>query len=275
MIAPKVAMFTPLVLAVALVACEPEHGELPFAVQAGARSTSTSPDWSAPENLGPIVNSSSEEFAPAISRDGLTLYFGSPRPLVGQLGFDIWASQRATTAAPWGPPQALGPNINVPFPLIEGQPFTSRDGHRLYFNSDRSGGFGGQDLYVSRRRGQRGDSAWENPVNLGSAINTAANEVAPFVFEDEASGTVTLYFASNRPGGQGATDIYASTQLPDGSFGAPLAVAELNTPSNDNSPTIRRDGLEIFITSNRPGTLGGDDVWVATRASTAEPGQRR
>src|SRR3989337_1832818 len=79
---------------------------------AGAAPTFS--DWSAPVNLGPIVNSAFVDAGPAISKDGLSVYFNSVRP--GGLGlFDIWVSQRATQDDPWGPPVNLGPTINTGF----------------------------------------------------------------------------------------------------------------------------------------------------------------
>ena len=227
-------------------------------------------DWSEGVNLGPIVNSASEDMGPAISRDGLSLYFSSARPATGMGIADLWVAHRPSVDAPWESPQALDA-LNVPGSVAENGPALSPDGHRIYFQSNRPGGFGAQDLYVSRRRDKRDDSGWEAPVNLGAAINTSASETGPEYFEDERSGTATLYFTSNRPGGPGGNDIYASTVLPDGTFAPPVLVAELSSPADDQGPTIRRDGLEMLLASNRPGTLGGMDIWVATRASTSDP----
>jgi len=81
----------------------------------------------------------------------------------------------------------------------------------------------------------------------------------------------TLYFTSlNRPGNVGDWDIYASTLQADGTFGPGELVPELCSIGRDTRTSISRNGLEIFITSNRPGGLGGLDVWVSTRGSTSE-----
>jgi WD40-like Beta Propeller Repeat len=109
------------------------------------------------------------------------------------------------------------------------------------------------------------------PVNLGDGVNTAANELQATLFEDDATGVVTVYFTSNRPGGFGGDDIYASILQPDETFGPAVMVGELSSPSNDSSPFIRRDGLEMFLTSDRPTTRGGLDLWVSTRATTDDP----
>jgi len=225
-------------------------------------------DWSAPVNIGPEVNTVFGELAPFISKNGLSLYFFSDRP-EGFGSNDIYVSQRASVDDPWGPPQNLGSTINTAF--NENAPTLTRDGHRLYFATDRPGGIGGLDLYVSRRHNKRNDFAWRPPENLGSGVNSVGDDAAAAHFEDDESGTITLYFQSNRSGGD---DIYASVLNEDGddeNFGAAVLVPELSSPALDRLPGIRRDGLEIFISSNRPGTLGLLDLWVSTRASTAEP----
>ena len=103
-------------------------------------------DWSAPLNLGAVVNSPFNDAGPAISKDGLSLYFGSDRP-GGFGGFDIWISQRAGLEAPWDSPINLGAVVNTSG--IENVPALSRDEHWLFFNSNRTGGFGGNDIWVS------------------------------------------------------------------------------------------------------------------------------
>jgi hypothetical protein len=219
-------------------------------------------DWSAPVNLGPVVNSPANDIEVAISKDGLSLYIASTRP-GGSGNFDLWVSQRATVDDPWGAPRNLGPTINTTG--REQAPFLSADGHRLYFFSDRAGGFGGTDVYVSRRQDKRDDFGWESPENLGAGVNSASNENLVVAFED------VVYFNSNRPGGAGGTDIYVSSRLPDGSFGAAARVPELSSPVADAPCAIRRDGLEFFLGSQRPGTDPTYfDLWVATRASVAD-----
>ncbi len=222
-------------------------------------------EWSAPVNLGPVVNSAGVEGGAFISNNGLSLYLQSS-PLGPPA--DIYVSQRASVSDPWGPPQKLGPNINTAF--HEANPTLSPDGHSLYFQSNRPGGYGGADIYVSRRHNKRDDFGWQPAENLGPGVNTSAGEQAPCVSEDDRTGEITLYFNSNRPGGVGGFDIYASILQPDETFGPAVLVEELSSPWNDTAPSIRRDGLEIFFSSDRPGTLGLEDLWVATRASTTE-----
>lgn len=227
-------------------------------------------EWSASANLGPILNSAGNDQAPIISKDGLSLYFGSSRP-GGHGGIDIWVSQRASVDDQWGPPQNLGPNINSPF--TENAPALSHDGHRLFFQSNRPGGAGGLDLYVSRRHNKRDDFGWQPAENLGTGINSVANEVKPEFFEDDETGVISLYFSSNRPGGLGDSDIYVSTLQPDETFGPAALVEEFSSVYGDFSVTLRRDGLEAIVSSNRDDMVkvGLNDFWVLSRACTADP----
>lgn len=224
--------------------------------------------WSAAVNLGPVVNTAGNDAGPCISRDGLSLYFNSDRP--GGFGLaDIYVARRASAGDPWSGPVNLGPNVNTA--SADQACALSSDEHWLFFNSNRPQGFGLGDLYVTRRHNRRSDSGWLAAQNLGPAVNTAAIEAFPTYYEDEATGKITIYFSSNRPGGQGGMDIYAITLQPDGSWSAPAPVLELNSAFDDVQPNVRRDGLELFMSSNRPGSLGVYDVWVSTRAGAADP----
>jgi hypothetical protein len=266
-----------LVLALALPGCRgdstgtPPLGPAP-GLLASRHRVADAPrfsDWSAPVNLGPTINTPFIEQGASVSRDDRGLYFhctGCPDNIGGA---DIYVSHRAHASDPWGPPQRLGTNVNTTD--NETAPTVSSDGHQLFFARDGQAGFGGTDLYVSHRRDKRDDFGWEPAVNLGSGINTSASEAQATLFEDEETETTILYFSSNRLGGSGLDDIYSSTLGPDGSFGPAVPVAELNTSSNDRQPAVRRDGLEMFLGSDRPGTLGGIDLWVATRATTHDP----
>jgi hypothetical protein len=225
--------------------------------------------WSVPENLGPTVNSAAVEVAACLSKDGLSLYFSSLDRPGGVGGYDIWVSQRPTVDAPWETPQNLGDTINTS--SNELTPSLSTDGHRLFFGSNRPGGIGGNDIFVSRRHNKRDDFGWQPAENLDNAVNTADDEQAPMLFEDDATGTITLYFQSNRPGGPGGNDIYASTLQSDEAFGSAVLVAELSSSFQDQQPAIRKDGLEMFLASNRLGTVGSLDLWVSTRPSTSDP----
>lgn len=223
--------------------------------------------WSPPVNLGPVVNSSFNDFAPAVSKNGLSLYFSSDRP-GGFGGSDLWVSQRNSREDPWGVPLNLGPPVNTS--VGERAPNFSRDGHWMFFVSDRPGGAGGDDIWASWRTNVHDDFGWRQPVNLGSAFNSTAFDAGASFFENEETGPPLLFFGSTRPGGVGGEDIYVSALRTDGSFGPPTLVAELSSPQADRRPTIRFDGLEIIFFSNRPGTFGGADLWSSSRDTVSQ-----
>jgi Tol biopolymer transport system component len=230
--------------------------------------------WSAPINLGPVVNSHSYDGCVTISKSGLSLYFRSDRP-GGEGDFDIWVSQRDSLEDPWGFPVNLGPTINGPY----GEYCTtfSVDGHWMIFVSTRPGGSGSQDLWISHRTDKLDDFGWQTPKNLGPIVNSFAQENGPCLVDDEATGQTLLYFSSNRPGGRGGLDIYVSTAISADVFGPPTLVAELSTRFIDYQPVVRKDGLEVIFASNRPGSLPKSaalvfpDLWVSTRESTLDP----
>ena len=223
-------------------------------------------EWSTPINLGPTVNSTSMDRAPAISKDGLSLYFSSTRP--GGFGMeDIYVSQRETRDSEWGPPTNLGPIINTT--ANELVPALSRDGHLLFFASGRQpGGFGGNDIWVSWREDTHDDFAWQPAENLGAGVNSASNDAGPSYFENDEVGVPQLYFHSNRTG---ISNFYVSEQMADGSFGPAVLIAELSGGDNSRA-SIRHDGREIFFNSNRPGSIANSqDLWVATRETVFDP----
>jgi hypothetical protein len=220
-------------------------------------------DWSAPVNLGPVVNTTGNDNCPEISKNGLTLYFA-------RTSSEIWFTTRESLDAPWELPQRLSAPINEPG-SVNFCPALVTNGHYLYFVSNRNGGCGGNDMWVSFRRDKRDNFGWETPINLGCQVNSPQNDVRPSPFEGD-DGTEYLYFSSNRPGGIGGMDIYVSTMQSDGLFGPPVRVDSLNTTSNDARPNVRaRDGLEVFFDSDRPDGSGGYDLWTSTRESLSDP----
>ena len=231
-------------------------------------STATKADFTLgePVNLGPTVNSISNEQAPNISADGLELYFSeyqgaSFRPGGSGLS-DIWVATRPTKDDPWGTPVNLGPVVNSS--ANDEHPSISADGLSLYFGSSRSGGTGAQDLWVTTR--EKRDSPWSEPVNLGSVVNSVYPDWEPDISADGLS----LYFAdyqNPRPGGYGEWDIYVATR-PSVSdpWSAPVNLGPpVNGSSLEAGADISADGLALFLSSARSGGFGGADIWVTTR----------
>lgn len=226
-------------------------------------------DWATPTWLGDVVNSTAEDAGPAISKNGLALYFYSTRA-GGQGGEDIYVSYRSSLDGAWGAPLALAATINTA--ALERVPAFSRDGHWMFF---ARGAANALDIWVSYRLHTDedfGDFGWQaaQPV---SSLNTAFGEAGPSFFQDDEVAATYLFFNSTRPGGLGAQDIYVATRQPDGSFAGISNVRELNSPFIDARSSVRHDGLEIVFLSNRQtGSVQGQlDLWHSTRDSTTAP----
>jgi hypothetical protein len=137
---------------------------------------------------------------------------------------------------------------------------------------DGVGGYGSQDLYVSRRQHAWDDTGWGEPVNLGPGVNTTSEENGPSIIEDDTTGVRTLYFSSTRETGMGWEDIYVSTAYPGEPFGQAILEPLLNGPYRDVRPFVQREGLEVYFDSNRPGSLGAAvDLWISNRESLWAP----
>lgn len=241
---------------------------LTVGVAPGVRTSPEFSDWATPTNLGCVINSTAGDQGPAITKDGLSLYFGSNRP--GGFGAtDIWVSQRSSEDDPWEPAMNLGSMVNT-FG-VENVPALSRDGHWLFFNSDRPGTSGGADIWVSYRDHIHDDFDWQPPVNLGAGVNSLDFELGAGYLENDDGGVPLLFF------GRGPTvvdvDIYVSELQSDGFFGDAILVPELSSAESDQRPSVRFDGREMFLGSDRPGTVGASDVWVSTRETAFDAWQ--
>ncbi len=212
--------------------------------------------WGEPENLGATINSLYNDHHPNIFLDGLSLCFNSLRP-GGSGDSDIWMSSRATKDDPWSTPINLGSSVNSSG--WEGNAFVSNDGLTLMFNSDRPGGYGNKDLWVTRRPTTNDD--WGEPANLGPIVNSS---------EWEAAANISpcgkwLFFASRRPGGFGDGDIWmANRPHLDAEWGMPVNLGPIiNTSFFDGAPNISADGYTLYMRSTRPGGCGSMDIWQA------------
>lgn len=224
-------------------------------------------EWSEPVRLDGTINTTFNEQGPTLSPDALSLYFCSNKPGTGaQGGNDIWVSHRASEEDPWETAVNLGPNVNSSGG--DCGPNLSADGHLLFFTSSGRGGMGGNDLFVSRREDTHDDLAWATAVALGGGVNTSVLEFSPFFLQSAESGPTNFYF--DRGAANAGTDIFSAAITRDGetsNFAEP--VLELNSGAADGHATIRADGREVFIHSNRSGI--NFDIYVATRRSLHDP----
>jgi outer membrane protein OmpA-like peptidoglycan-associated protein len=154
--------------------------------------------WSVPQNLGPVVNSSTWDSQPSFSGDGRTLYFASKRP-GGSGSSDIWKTMLLDDQN-WTEPVNLGDSVNSP--KEEMAPFIHPDDQTLYFSSKGHTGMGGYDLYYVKKDVL---GNWKTPVNMGYPINTHADEITLLV---NSAGDVA-YISSDKLGGFGKQDIYS------------------------------------------------------------------
>ncbi len=212
-------------------------------------------------NLGSTVNSGYWEASPSISADGLALFFDSDR-FGGSGDRDLYVTTRATKDDDWGRPLNLGQPVNTS--SYDGQPDISADGLSLYFSSDRPGGFGNQDLWVTTR--PTTDDEWGTPINLEPTVNSLAHDTEPSISADG----LTLFFDSDRPGGYGSWDIWMVTRAStDEPWGTPVPLPPpVNSVFNDGEPSISVDGRALYFCSDRPGGYGTFDLWLATRETT-------
>jgi hypothetical protein len=219
-------------------------------------------------SLEPPVNSESHEDGLTISADGLSLYFGSNRSDGGN--WDLWMATRDTVHDMWGSATNLGPIANSPYG--EGYPSLSADGLELFFcsllwTSQRPGGVGGGDLWVTKQSPVSG--TWGVPENLGPQVNSINHDVEPSISADGLS----LYFTSDRPGGEGGMDLYVSTRSSlDGAWGPSVNLGPVvNSAADDMGPCIFATDLSLFFRSNRNSGRDLPGIYVTTRATVCDP----
>ena len=144
---------------------------------------------------------------------------------------------------------------DLPFNLTDYEtthPSLSPDGQRLFFASNREGGQGGMDIWVVMRQGD----SWGEPANLGPTINSPDNELFPHISADGR-----LYYSSNKAGGLGQLDIYSSS-MENGAWVSPENLgAPINSSADDMGYVVLEDGESGYLTSNRAGGKGNDDLY--------------
>jgi outer membrane protein OmpA-like peptidoglycan-associated protein/tetratricopeptide (TPR) repeat protein len=187
-----------------------------------------------------------------ISQDGEWLIFAGYNFRGGYGDFDLYISYYTPTG--WSEPENLGRNINTE--SWESAPSLSPDKRALYFSSNRPGGYGNTDLYVSYRQP---NGRWSPAVNMGASINTAGKEQAPFIHADNA----TLYFTSDGLQGYGGNDIFMCRKGPNNQWSVPENLGfPINTIEDEGSLFVAADGKTAFYASDRSDSRGGLDIYT-------------
>ncbi|HET6245096.1 MAG: PD40 domain-containing protein [Bacteroidetes bacterium] len=213
-------------------------------------ATKTKTGWAKAEGIGAPINTDWHEATVGISPDGQTILIYKDDYGIG----NIYST--SLDGDKWSNPVKLNDNINTKH--WEPSAFISADGNSLYFTSDRPGGFGGRDLYLSKRKH---DGDWEKAVNMGPNINTIYDEDAPFIHPDG----VTLMFSSSGHNTMGGFDVFTSLLSSDGNWSQPVnAGYPINTTDDDIFYMVSPDSRTAYFSSFREGGYGGKDNYQMT-----------
>lgn len=207
------------------------------------------------------INTRYDDFAPCITQHGATMLFSSD---VDGRGQRIMMS--TSRDGEWTLVSPLDGDMNDA--KHSGCATLTPDGQMMVFSSTGHDvqGAGRTDLYVAYKR----KGAWRDVAALGALVNSPSYDAQPSITSDGR----TLYFVSDRPGGQGETDVFVVTY--DGTdWTVPVPLSGVNSPWHEMSPVISADGRTLYFGSNRPGGAGGYDVYVATVQNGAATSVRR
>jgi outer membrane protein OmpA-like peptidoglycan-associated protein len=215
--------------------------------------------WTKAANIGWPINTVGNEAAIGISADGQEILIYKDDMGDG----NIYSSHLEGDT--WTVPAKLNSNVNSKF--WEPAAFLSADGNTLYFVSDRPGGHGGTDIYMSKRT-PGGD--WGRAINLGPKINTEEDEYSPFIHPDG----ITLYFSSKGHKGIGGYDVFFSRMIGhnEKTWEEPVNVGyPVNTPGDDAFYMVSPDKQRAYYTSSREGGEGEKDNYVIAFNDVKEP----
>jgi Tol biopolymer transport system component len=203
-----------------------------------------------PASIGSPVNTKAHDACTSISPDGkqIFLYKNDANDKASR-GGNVFVSK--ITNGKWKTPESIGKPINSSY--WEGGACVSSNGKSYFFSSERSGGYGGSDIWMVTRNKKE----WGTPVNLGPQINTPYDEAGMFLAPDGK----TLFFCSNGPLSMGGYDIL-KTVLENGRWSAPVNVGfPINSPGKEGQLTVSADARYAYISSDRKGGLGESDLY--------------
>jgi len=204
--------------------------------------------WSEAINAGEPLNTKGNEGAQTILVDGRVMYFTACNRADGKGRCDIYTSVKENEG--WSIPVNLGSPVNSS--AWDAQPSISPDGKTLYFVSNREGGLGQKDIWMSHLL-ENGN--WSKPVNLGKNVNSKGQEQSPFIHPDNK----TLYFASDGKIGMGGLDLFKVIRNDDGTWSKPFNLGyPINTMSDEIGFIVNAKGNRAFFSSDRLSEKGRD-----------------
>lgn len=209
--------------------------------------------WSSPITLPEPINTTANEATSFLNDRGTTMYFTKCSVDKKKIGYcSINVSTRKGKL--WSDPNVL--QIKIDSNTTIGHPTVSEDkeGFLLIFSSDMKGGYGGNDLWVTRKEKRNG---WSVPINMGPAINTHGDEMFPFLHADG-----DLYFASTGHIGMGGLDIFKAFKDENGLYSTVTNLKyPINSSADDFGIIVEHSGERGYLSSNRDGGKGGDDIY--------------
>ncbi len=204
--------------------------------------------WQAAKDVGPPLNTPDNEGAQSISGNGLLMVFTGCMRSDGYGLCDLYFSENRNGV--WTIPRNVGPPVNTRY--SEKQPALSSDGRILYFSSDRPGGLGKYDLWMSFRAE---DGSWSEPANMGDSINSKGFDQSPFIHPDNK----TLYFSSTGWPGMGKYDIFLSRKTSDSTWSEPVNLGfPINTHHSEQGLIVNSGADVAYFSSNRLSGKGQD-----------------
>ncbi len=208
--------------------------------------------WTDAVPINGSINTTMNEGAQTISQDGQLLIFTGCNYPNGAGSCDLYVSYRNKNNE-WTEPQNIGLSINTDF--WESNPSLSPDKKDLYFSSNRPGGFGGKDIWVSHKNNK---GYWGKPENAGPVINTKDDETCPFIHADNQH----LYFNSNGHEGYGMSDLFVSSKNDSGNWMKPKNLGyPINTINDEGSLIVSSDGKTSFYASDFGNAENGLDIY--------------
>jgi OOP family OmpA-OmpF porin len=204
-----------------------------------------------PVKMSPTINNFYVQAYPILTADQQTMIYYIIRTGERNAKGDIMISKKENGA--WTHPVSISDKINTE--MDEGAPSMSADGRSLvYAACNRPDAIGGCDIYISYREGDQ----WSEPINMGREINSTSWDSEPSISADGR----TLYFSSERPGGQGRMDIWYSKLVQNGSWSKAQNMGpDINTKGDEVAPFIHANGSTLYYSSNNLPGMGGYDIF--------------